>query len=90
MISNVKPYPAMKDAGTPRLGKVPEHWEVLLHAADAWFGPASVKIGDEINFTGYFYKPPRRTLEEIRADILALEKESEGLLNEIVGTEPDQ
>ena len=26
-----------------------------------------------------------RTLEEIRADILALEKETEGLLGEIVG-----
>ena len=33
------------------------------------------------------YKPqPMRTLEEIRADILALEKETEGLLNEIVGS----
>jgi type I restriction enzyme M protein len=26
-----------------------------------------------------------RTLEEIRADILALEKETEGLLDEIIG-----
>jgi len=33
----------------------------------------------------YFYKPqPLRTLEQIRADILALEKETEGLLDEIV------
>ena len=46
----------------------------------------SVKIGYEISFTRYFYKPqPLRTLEEIRADILALEKETEGLLAEIVG-----
>ena len=29
--------------------------------------------------------PPMRTLEEIRADILALEKETEGLLGEIIG-----
>ena len=28
---------------------------------------------------------PMRTLEEIRADILALEKETEGLLGEIMG-----
>ena len=28
---------------------------------------------------------PLRTLEEIRADILALEKETEGLLGEIIG-----
>ena len=34
----------------------------------------------------YFYKPqPLRTLEEIRADILALKKETEGLLWEIIG-----
>jgi len=45
-----------------------------------------VKIGDEISFTRYFYKPrPMRSLEEIRADILALERETEGLLEEIVG-----
>jgi type I restriction enzyme M protein len=46
---------------------------------------SSVKIGYEISFTRYFYKPqPMRTLEEIRADILALEKETEGLLSEIL------
>ena len=34
----------------------------------------------------YFYKPqPMRSLEEIRADILALEQEAEGLLGEIIG-----
>jgi pullulanase/glycogen debranching enzyme len=60
--------------------------EVLPHAPDAWYDPASVKTGYEISFTRYFYKPqPMRTLEEIRADILALEKEAEGLLGEIVG-----
>ena len=60
--------------------------EVLPHAADAWFDPATVKIGYEVSFTRCFYKPqPLRTLEEIRADILALEKETEGLLGEIVG-----
>ena len=60
--------------------------EVLPHAADAWYQPDSVKIGYEISFTRYFYKPqPMRTLEEIRADILALEQETEGLLGEIIG-----
>ena len=60
--------------------------EVLPHAADAWFVPESVKTGYEISFTRYFYKPqPLRTLEEIRAEILAVEKETEGLLGEIVG-----
>ncbi|MEI6309685.1 MAG: class I SAM-dependent DNA methyltransferase [bacterium] len=60
--------------------------EVLPHAPDAWYNPDSVKIGYEISFTRYFYKPqPLRTLEEIRADILALQKETEGLLDEIIG-----
>jgi hypothetical protein len=60
--------------------------EVLPHAPDAWYDPGSVKTGYEISFTRYFYKPRQlRTLEEIRADILALEKETEGLLGEILG-----
>jgi type I restriction enzyme M protein len=60
--------------------------EVLPHAADAWYVPDSAMTGYEVSFTRYFYKPqPLRTLEEIRADILALENETEGLLGEIVG-----
>ncbi|HZJ52460.1 MAG TPA: SAM-dependent DNA methyltransferase, partial [Actinomycetota bacterium] len=62
--------------------------EVLPYASDAWYVPASVKTGYEISFTRHFYKPePVRTLGEIRADILTLEKETEGLLGEIMGTE---
>ena len=60
--------------------------EVLPYAPDAWYSPDSAKIGYEISFTRHFYKPqPMRPLEEIRADILALEQETEGLLAEIVG-----
>ena len=63
--------------------------EVLPYAADAYYQPASVKIGYEISFSRYFYRPPPlRTLDEIRADILAAEQESEGLLAEILGAEP--
>ena len=59
--------------------------EVLPYAPDAWYQPGQVKIGYEISFTRHFYKPkPMRTLEEIRADILALERESEGLLEGIL------
>ncbi len=62
--------------------------EVLPHATDTWYVESSVKIGYEISFTRYFYKPqPMRSLEEIRADILALGQETEGLLGEIVGGE---
>ena len=60
--------------------------EVLPYAADAWYRADSVKIGYEISFTRYFYRPPpARTLEEIRADILAVEQETAGLLTEILG-----
>ena len=60
--------------------------EVLPYAEDAWYAEKSVKIGYEISFNRYFYKPePMRTLEEIRADILAVENETAGLLAQIVG-----
>ena len=62
------------------------HREVLPYAHDAWYQPENVKIGYEISFNRYFYKPqPMRTLMEIRADIVALERETEGLLADIVG-----
>ena len=63
--------------------------EVVPYATDAWHQPDTVRIGYEISFTRYFYKPkPMRTLTGIRADILALEQESKGLLREIVGQQP--
>jgi type I restriction enzyme M protein len=60
--------------------------EVLPYVPDAWIDEAKTKKGYEISFTRYFYRPPvLRSLEEIRADILALERETEGLLDEILG-----
>ena len=52
---------------------------------DAWYVPKSVKTGYEISFNRYFYQPePMRTLEEIRAEIAAVEREAEGLLDGVV------
>jgi type I restriction enzyme M protein len=60
--------------------------EVIPYAPDAWYDPSSVKIGYEISFNRYFYKPKAlRSLDEIRADLIAVEKEVEGLLDEILG-----
>src|SRR5262249_23602187 len=60
--------------------------EVWPYTPDAWIDSSLTKIGYEISFPRHFYKPqPLRTLEEIRADIVALEKETEGLLGEIIG-----
>ena len=59
--------------------------EVLPYAEDAWYVPRSVKTGYEISFNRYFHKPaPMRTLEEIRADIAAVEREAAGLLDGVV------
>lgn len=64
--------------------------EVLPHVPDAWIEAGKTQIGYEISFTRYFYRPkPMRTLDEIRRDIEALERETEGLLDEVlVDVEP--
>ena len=60
--------------------------EVLPHAPDAWIDAEKTVIGYEISFTRYFYKPqPLRPLEAIRADILALERETGSLMADIIG-----
>lgn len=62
--------------------------EVLPYAPGAWYDPKSVKIGYEISFTRHFYKPqPLRSRAEIRAEIMALERENEAALAEIVGAD---
>ncbi len=61
--------------------------EVLPYTPDAWIKEDATKIGYEVSFTRHFYKPqPLRTLEEISADILAIEKEAEGLLDGLLKT----
>jgi len=59
--------------------------EVLPYTPDVWIDESKTEMGYEISFTRHFYKPQSlRTLDDIREDILALEKETEGLLDEIV------
>jgi len=61
--------------------------EVLLHVPDAWIDDAKTQIGYEISFTRHFYKPtPLRSLNEIKADLEALQNEAEGLLDQIVAS----
>jgi type I restriction enzyme M protein len=60
--------------------------EVLPYAPDAWFDQDATRVGYEISFNRYFYEPqPLRSLDHIKEDILKLERETEGLLTEIVG-----
>ena len=56
--------------------------EVLPYTPDAWVNNDATKIGYEVSFTRHFYKPQAlRTLADISADILAIEREAEGLLD---------
>ena len=83
-----EPDPDLRDTeNVPKKESVDEYFvrEVLPNAPDAWIDREKTQIGYEISFTKYFYKyQPLRSLEEITADILALEKETEGLLQRIV------
>jgi type I restriction enzyme M protein len=59
--------------------------EVLPYTPDAWIKEDATKIGYEVSFTRHFFKPqPLRTLEQISADILAIEKEADGLLDDLL------
>ncbi len=59
--------------------------EVKPHVAESWINLDATKIGYEISFNKYFYRhKPLRSLEEVTADILELEKMSDGLIREIL------
>ncbi|WP_313492338.1 type I restriction-modification system subunit M [Sphingobacterium multivorum] len=59
--------------------------EVLPHVEEAWINLESVKIGYEISFNKYFYKHTLlRSIEEVKADLLALEEQADGLLQDIL------
>ena len=58
--------------------------EVLPYVPDAWVDHAKTKIGYEIPLTRHFYRyVPPRPLEEIDAEIKALEEEIQELLGEV-------
>ena len=59
--------------------------EVEPHLPDSWIDRKKDKVGYEINFNRYFYQyTPLRSLKEITDELLALERKSEGLLNEVL------
>ena len=59
--------------------------EVLPHVPDAWIDESKTVKGYEISFTKYFYQyKPLRPLSDIRAEIMSLEQETEGMLQEVL------
>ena len=83
---NPEPDTALRDnENVPLKEDIMEYFkrEVLPHVPDAWIDESKTVKGYEINITKYFYKyKPLRSLSEIRAEILELELQTQGLRNE--------
>ena len=86
---NPKPNPALRDhERVPLTEDIDDYYqrEVKPHLPDSWLEGKKDKVGYEINFNRYFYQySPLRSLKEIADEMLALERKSEGLLNEVLG-----
>ena len=86
---NPKPDTALRDyERVPLTEDIDDYYqrEVKPHLPDSWLEGKKDKVGYEINFNRYFYQyTPLRSLKEIADEMLALERKSEGLLNEVLG-----
>jgi type I restriction enzyme M protein len=81
-----EPNPTERLSRAGFLSAVNDHMkvEVLPYVPDAWVDVDKTKIGFEIPLTRYFYRfVPPRPLEEIDAEIKALENEIQHLLAEV-------
>ena len=85
---NPKPDPKLRDhERVPLTENIEDYYqrEVEPHLPDSWIDRKKDKVGYEINFNRYFYQyTPLRSLKEITDELLALERKSEGLLNEVL------
>jgi type I restriction enzyme M protein len=94
---NREPDPELRDTENVPLAERVEAFferEVKPHVHDAWTetsrrdpkdGEVGI-VGYEINFNRYFYQyTPPRPLEEIEADIQAVEKDVLAMLREVAG-----
>ena len=62
--------------------------EIAPYVNDAVVDSENAIIGYELSFTKYFYKPVQlRSVDDIVADIIAIEKSTDGLLSSIIGGE---
>ena len=60
--------------------------EVKPHLPESWMDRSKDCVGYEINFTKYFYQyKPLRSLSDLTKELLDLEKESDGLMNKLIG-----
>ena len=86
---NPKPDTKLRDhERVPLTENIDDYYqrEVKPHVPDSWIDGKKDKVGYEINFNRYFYQyTPLRSLKEITDELLALERKSENLLNEVLG-----
>ena len=86
---NLKPDTKLRDyERVPLTENIEDYYqrEVKPHVPDSWIDRKKDKVEYEINFNRYFYQyTPLRSLREIADELLALERKSEGLLNEVLG-----
>jgi type I restriction enzyme M protein len=85
---NPKPDGSIRDTERIPLDENIEEYferEVKPHLPNSWVDKDKTQIGYEINFTKYFYKyNPLRSVKDVLKDLFELEKESDGLMNELV------
>lgn len=62
--------------------------EIKPLTPDAWIDDKQIKIGYEISFTKYFYKPIKlRSLDAIAEEILFIESQTTGMIDNLIGGE---
>ena len=83
-----EPYSELRDyENVPLNTSIHDYFlkEVKPYVPEAWIDLDKTKIGYEISFNKYFYRhKPLPSLEEVRQEISALEKENEGLIQKIL------
>jgi type I restriction enzyme M protein len=86
---NIKTDGSLRDNERIPLGvNIDEYFEkeVKPHLPESYMDRSKDSIGYEINFTKYFYQyKPLRSLEDLTKELLDLEKESDGLMNKLIG-----
>ena len=85
---NIKPDGSLRDMERIPLDvDIDDYFEkeVKPHLPNSWVDKDKTSVGYEINFTKYFYQyTPLRSVQDVLTDLINLENESNGLMNELI------
>jgi type I restriction enzyme M protein len=85
---NMKPDGSLRDSERIPLDvDIDDYFEkeVKPHLPNSWVDKDKTQVGYEINFTKYFYQyKPLRSVNDVLNDLMNLEKESSGLMKELI------